>query len=272
MSFLLDSPSAPYVPEYVKSFWIKLKAWCPFTLRALKDLPERLPNWVSSWLMTQSHKQYEVYILFLQLKVLPYYIDQIVNIRWITEIVWLRQTFDCVDHNKLWKILKEMGIQDHLNWLLCADQETIVRTGHGKTDWFQTGKGVCQGCMLSPAVKSLSCVRLFAIPWTAVYQASLSMGFSRQEYWRGLPFPSPSDLPDPRLNPGPLHCRQMLYPLSQSVCLYAEYIKWMAGLDEAWARIKIARRNINNLRYADNTTFMEESKEELKSLLMKVKE
>ena len=141
--------SAPYVPEYVKSFWIKLKAWCPFTLRALKDLPERLPNWVSSWLMTQSHKQYEVYILFLQLKVLPYYIDQIVNIRWITEIVWLRQTFDCVDHNKLWKTLEEMGIPDHLTWLLYADQEAIVRTGHGTSDWFQIGKGVRQGCILS---------------------------------------------------------------------------------------------------------------------------
>ena len=112
MSFLLDSPSAPYLPEYVKSFWIKLKPWCSFTLRtllaislqnqssvkslndfsprwhliaALKDLTESLPNWVSSWLMTQSHKQNEIYILFLQLKVLPYHIDQIANIHWITE-------------------------------------------------------------------------------------------------------------------------------------------------------------------------------------------
>ena len=114
-----------------------------------------------------------------------------------------------VDDNKLWKILKEMGIPDHLTCLLrnlYADQEATVRTGHG-TDWFQIRKDVCQGCILSSCLFNL----------------------------------------------------------------YAEYIMRNAGLDEAQAGIKIARRNINNLRYADDTTLMEESKEELKSLLMKVK-
>ena len=118
------------------------------------------------------------------------------------------KAFDCVDHNKLWKILKEMGIPDHLTCLLrnlYADQEATVRTGHGKTDWFQIRKGVCQGCILS-------------------------------------------------------------------LCLFIEeYIMRNAGLDEAQAGIKIAGRNNNNLRCADDTTFMAES-EELKSLLMKVKE
>ena len=104
-----------------------------------------------------------------------------------------------------------MGIPDHLTCLLrhlYADQETTVRTGHGTTDWFQIGKGVCQGCILSPC----------------------------------------------------------------SFNLCAEYIMRNAGLDEAQAGIKIAGENINNLRYADDTNFMAESKEELKSLLMKVKE
>ena len=121
------------------------------------------------------------------------------------------KAFDCVDHNKLWKILKEMEIPDHLTCLLrnlYADQDAIVRTGHEKTDWFQIGRGVRQGCILSP--------RLFN--------------------------------------------------------LYAEYIMRNAGLEEAQAGIKIARRNINNFRYADDTTLMAESEEELKSLLMKVKE
>ena len=120
------------------------------------------------------------------------------------------KAFNCVDHNKLWKILKEMGIPDHLTHLLrnlYAGQETTVRTGHG-TDRFQTGKGVGQGCILSPCLFNL----------------------------------------------------------------YAEYIMRNTGLDEAQSRIKIARRNINNLRYADDTTLMAESEEELKSLLMKVKE
>ena len=118
------------------------------------------------------------------------------------------KAFNCVDHNKLWKILKEMGIPDHLTCLLrnlYAGQEATVRTGHGTADWFQTGRGVCQGCILSP-------------------------------------------------------------------CLYAEYIMRNAGLDEAQAGIKIARRNVNNLRCADETILMAESEEELKSLLMKVKE
>ena len=118
--------------------------------------------------------------------------------------------FDCVDHNKLWKILKEMGIPDHLTCLLrnlYTGQEATVRTGHETTDWFQIGKGVRQGCILSPCLFNL----------------------------------------------------------------YAEYIIRNTGLDEAQAGIKIARRNINNLRYADDTTLMAESEEELKSLLMKVK-
>src|SRR5574337_885626 len=121
------------------------------------------------------------------------------------------KAFDCVDHNKLWKILKEMGIPDHLTCLLrnlYAGQEATVRTGHGTTDWFQIGKGVRQGCILSPCL----------------------------------------------------------------VNFYAEYITRNAGLEEAQAGIKIARRNINNLRYAGDTTLMAESEEERKSLLMKVKE
>ena len=137
--------------------------------------------------------------------------DQIANIRWIIEKVRAYQknicfcftdyakAFDCVDHNKLWKILQEMGIPDHLICLLrnlYAGQEATVRTGHGTTDWFQTGKGVRQGCILSPCLFNL----------------------------------------------------------------YAEYIMRNAGLDEAQARIKIARENINNLRYADDTTLMAETK------------
>ena len=121
------------------------------------------------------------------------------------------KVFDCVDHNKLWKILKEMGIPDHLTHLLknlYAGQKATVRTGHGTTYWFQIGKGVGQGSILSPCLFNL----------------------------------------------------------------YAEYIMRNAGLEEAQDRIKISRRNINNLRYADNATPMAESEEELKSLLMKVKE
>ena len=119
--------------------------------------------------------------------------------------------FDCVDHNKLWKILKEMGKPDHLTCLLrnlYAGQEATVRTEPGTTDWFQTGKEVPQGCILSPCLLNL----------------------------------------------------------------YAEYIMRNAGLEEAQAGIKIARRDISNLRHADDTTLMAESEEELKSLLMKVKE
>ena len=102
------------------------------------------------------------------------------------------KALDCVDHNKLWKILKEMEISDHLTCLLrnlCAGQEATVRTGHGTTDWFQIGKGVCQGRILSPCLFNF----------------------------------------------------------------YAEYIMRNAGLEEAQAGMKIAGRNINNLRYADDT-------------------
>ena len=111
------------------------------------------------------------------------------------------KTFDCVDHNKLWEILKEMGIPDHLTCLLrnlYPGQEATVRTGHGPTDWFQIGKGVCQGYILSPCLFNL----------------------------------------------------------------YAEYIMRNAGLEEAQAGIKIAGRNSNNLRYADDTTLMAESEDE----------
>ena len=149
--------------------------------------------------------------------------DQIANIRWIIEkarefqkniyfcFIDYAKAFDCVDLNKLWNILKEMGIPDHLPCLLrnlYADQEARVRTGHGRTDWFQIGKGVCQGCILSPCLFNF----------------------------------------------------------------YAEYIMRNAGVEEAQAGIKIARRNINHLRYAYDTTLMAESEEELKSLWMKVKE
>ena len=131
--------------------------------------------------------------------------DQIANIRWIMEkarefqkniyfcFIDYAKTFDCVDHNKLLKIQKEMGIPDHLTCLLrnlYAGQEETVRTGHGTTDWFQIGKWVRQGCILSPCLFNL----------------------------------------------------------------YAEYIMKNAGLDEAQAGIKIAGRNINNLRYSDDTT------------------
>ena len=119
--------------------------------------------------------------------------------------------FDCVDHNKLWKILNEMRISGHLTCLLrnlYAGQEATVRTGHGTTDWLKIGKEVHQGCILSPFLFNL----------------------------------------------------------------HAEYITWNAGLDDSQAGIKTAWRNINNLIYADDTTLMAESEEELKSLLMKVKE
>jgi len=140
--------------------------------------------------------------------------DQIANIHWIIEkatellkniyfcFIDCAKAFDCVDHNRLWKILKEMGLPDHLTCLLrnlYAGQEARVRIGHGTTDWFQIGKGVRQGCILSP-------------------------------------------------------------------CLFnfcTEYIVRNGGLDEAQAVIKIAWRNINNLSYADDTTLMAESEEEL---------
>ena len=144
--------------------------------------------------------------------------DQMANICWIIEkaiefqknicFIDYTKAFDCVDHSKLWKILPEMGIPDHLTCLLrnlYAGQEATVRTR--TTDWFQIRKGVHQGCILSPCLFNL----------------------------------------------------------------YAEYSMRNAGLEEAQAGIKIARRNINNLIYADDTTLVAESEEELKSLLMKVK-
>ena len=119
------------------------------------------------------------------------------------------KAFHCMDHNKLWKILQEMGIPDHLTFLLrnlYAGQEAAVRTGHGTTDSFQIRKGICQGCIMSPCLFNL----------------------------------------------------------------YAEYIIQNAELDEAQAGIKTVRRNINNLRYADDTTLRAETEEELKRLLMKM--
>ena len=139
--------------------------------------------------------------------------DQTVNICWIIEkarefqkniyfcFIDYAKAFDCVDHNKLWKILLAMGILNHLTCLLrnlYAGQEATVRTGHGTTDWLQIGKGICQGYILSPCLCNL----------------------------------------------------------------YAEYIMRNAGLEEAQVGIKIAERNINNLRYADDTTLMAESEEE----------
>ena len=148
--------------------------------------------------------------------------DQIAKIHWIMEkgrefqkniyfcFIDYAKAFDCVDHNKLENSERDGNTRppDLPLRNLYADEEATVRTGHGTTDWFQIGKGVRQGCILSPC--------LFNI--------------------------------------------------------YADYIMRNAGLDEAQAGIKIARRNINNLRYVDDTTFMVESEEELKSLLMKVKE
>ena len=132
--------------------------------------------------------------------------DQIANIFWITEkqensrkTSTSTKAFDCMDQNKLWKILKEMGIPDHLTCLLrnlYAGQEATVRNGHGTTDWFQIGKGVHQGCILSPCLFNL----------------------------------------------------------------YAEYTMQIAGLDETQARIKIARRNINNLRYAETPPLWQKAK------------
>ena len=147
--------------------------------------------------------------------------DQIANIHWIIKkarefrknicfcFIDYTKAFDCADQSKLWKILQEMGIPNHLTCLLrnlFAGQEATVRTRHRTTDWFQIGQEVQQGCILSPCLLNL----------------------------------------------------------------YAEYIMRNAGLEEAQAGIKIARRNIKNLRYADEV--MAESEEQLKSLLMKVKD
>ena len=142
----------------------------------------KLPTSAGSWKKQEFHKN--IYFCFID----------------------YAKAFDCVDHNKLWKILTEMGKPDHLTCLLrnlYAGQEATVRTGHGTTDWFQIGKRIHQGCILSPCL----------------------------------------------------------------FILYAEYIMRNAGLNEAQAGIKIAGRNLNNLRYADDTTLMEESEEELKKPL-----
>ncbi|KAF7252796.1 Retrovirus-related Pol polyprotein from type-2 retrotransposable element R2DM, partial [Varanus komodoensis] len=149
--------------------------------------------------------------------------DQIANIRWIMEkarefqksiyfcFIDYAKAFDCVDQNKLWQVLKEMGVPDHLICLLrnlYAGQEATVRTGHVTTDWFKIEKGVRQGCILLPCLFNL----------------------------------------------------------------YAEHIMRKVGLDESPVGIKIGGRNINNLRYVDDTTLIAESEEELKSLLKGVKE
>ena len=149
--------------------------------------------------------------------------DQIANIHWLIGkarefqkntyfcFIDYAKAFDCVDHNKLWKVPHEMGIADHLTCILrnlYAVQEATVRTRHGTMDWFQTGKGVCEDCLLSLCLFNL----------------------------------------------------------------HAEYIMQNTRWDEAQAGIKTAGRNINNLRYADDTTLMIENEEELKSLLRKVKE
>ena len=149
--------------------------------------------------------------------------DQIANIHWIIKkasefqkniyfcFTDYAKVFDCVDYHKPWKILQEIGIPDHLTYLLrnlYAGQEATVRTRHGTTDWFQLGKGVYQGCIMSPCLFNL----------------------------------------------------------------YEEYIMRNARLDETQARIKISKRNINNLRYAADTTLMAESNNQPKGLLMKVKE
>jgi len=119
------------------------------------------------------------------------------------------KAFDCVDHNKLWEILQEMGIPDHLSYLLrnlYEGQAATVRTAHGTTDWFQMGKGVCQGCILSSCVSNLhaACVHACLVlsnPMDCSPQAPLPMEFSRQEYCSRLPFPAPEDLPDPGIEP-----------------------------------------------------------------------
>ena len=145
----------------------------------------KLPTSAGSWKKQESSPKTRIYLCFID----------------------YAKAFDYVSHNKLWKILQEMEIPDHLTCFLrnlYVGQEATVRTGHGTMNWFQIGKGVRQSCILSPCFFNL----------------------------------------------------------------HAEYIKQNAGLDETQAGNKIARRNINNLRYADDTTLMAESEEELKSLLM----
>ena len=157
-------------------------------LEKAEELDIKLPTSAGSWKKQESSRKTSISALLIMPKPLT---------------VWITRN--------LWKILKEMGIPDHLTCLLrylYAGQEATVRTGHGTTDWFQIGEGVHQGCILSPCLFNL----------------------------------------------------------------YAEYIMRNAGLEEAQVGINIDGRNINNLRYADDTTLMAESEEEVKSLLMKVKE
>ena len=113
----------------------------------------------------------------------------------------------------------------------------------------------------------------FATPWTVAHQAFLSMGFPRQEYWSGLPFPSPGDLPYPGIEPtSPALAGRFFTTIPLGKPYYAKYIMWNARLEESQAGIKIARRNINNPRYADVTTLMGENEKELKDLLMRMKQ
>ena len=163
------------------------------------------------------------------------------------------KAFDCVDHNKLWKIIYKMEIPNHLTCLLrnlYAGQEATVRTRHRTMDWFQIGKGECQGCKLSPClfnlhaewkkvkvkVKLLSHARLFATPWTVAHQAPLSIGFSRQEFWSGLPFPSPGDLPHPETESVSPAWQADSLPLSHQgsrVCRLHHAKRW-AGRSTSW--------------------------------------
>ena len=187
------------------------------------------------------------------------------------------KAFDCVDHNHLWKILKEMGISDHPTCLLrnlYAGQEATVRTGHETADWFKTGKGVHQGCILSPCLFNLyakCCALLLSLtlgtPWTEACQTLLSMGNvqARILEWAAISFSrGSSQLRDQT---------QVSHIAGRFFTIWAtrEAIIWNASLDEAQAGIKIVRRNINNLRYADDTTLIGETEEDLKSLLLKVK-
>ena len=150
--------------------------------------------------------------------------DKIVNIHWIIEKTREFQKISTsasltilkplTVRSQLWTILNEMGIPDHLTCRLrnlYTGQEATVRTGHGTQTGSKLGKEYIKAVYCHPAyltsmqsekkVKLLSHVRLFATPWTVAYQASQSMGFSRQEYWSGLPLPSPGDLPDPGIKP-----------------------------------------------------------------------
>jgi len=181
---------------------------------------------LAPFLTLKYYKQYRAHLSpslqkFLKLQIGTR--DQIVNIHWIIEIarefqksiqlcfIDYAKAFDCVDHDKLWKALKEMEIPDHLTCLLrnlYAGQEATVRTLYGTTDWFKTEKGVWQGCLLPPCVFNA----------------------------------------------------------------YAEHIMRNAGLDELQAGIQLGGGNNNNLTYADDTTLMAESEEELKSVWMRVKE